>query len=69
MDVCILSRRSRRYKKRYIWEDDMLIMDRFDGQLTVCHIDWHKLMANNNQVVTMKPLLTLEKNSSTYDQN
>jgi hypothetical protein len=22
-------------KKRYKWKDDMLIMDRFDGQLTV----------------------------------
>ncbi len=32
-------------KKKDIWEDDMLIMDRFDGQLTVWHIvDWH----NNN---------------------
>ena len=30
--------------KKDICEDDMLIMDRFDVQLTVWHIDWH----NNN---------------------
>ena len=40
MDVCILSRRSRRYKKKDIWEDDdMLIMDWRERQLTV----WHRL--------------------------
>lgn len=58
MDVCILSRRSRRYKKKDTWEDDM-IMDGFDGQLTIWHIDWSnnnlklwsdlELMANNKQ--------------------
>jgi hypothetical protein len=39
MDVCILSKRSRRYKKKDIWEDDMLIMDWRERQLTV----WHRL--------------------------
>ena len=51
--------------KKDTWEDDMLIMDIFDGQPTVWHIDWHnndmklwsdlELMANNKQQATFKP--------------